>query len=188
ELSQRLLQRRARERIDVPQRAEHEQAALGELAREKLKEKERRRVGGMEIVEREEKRAGPRCVAEELGGRVEEPEARALGVERRRLRQLPEALPQLRDDLRDVSRARAELPTQLVALAFPNVPTQRLHPRPIRGRAAGLPAAADAHREPTRPRRASELFAEPALAAARPPAPAARRAAARERGGRAGSA
>src|SRR5207248_3553399 len=56
---------------------------------------------------------------------------------------------------------------QLLGIALANVPAQRLHPRPVRGRAAGLPAAADEHLEPARPRRPDELFAEPALADAR---------------------
>ena len=57
ELCQGLLQRCAWERVDVPQRAEHEQSAVAELTGDELKEEQRRRVGGMEVVEGEEKRA-----------------------------------------------------------------------------------------------------------------------------------
>src|SRR5262249_46027557 len=158
ELGERLLQRRARQGVDVPQRAEHEQSAVGELTCEVLKEEERRRIGGMEVVEREEDRTGTRGVAEELRGRVEQAEPRALGIERRRLGQIGEALAQLGDDLGDVSRARTELYTKLLRLARAHVRTQRLHPRPVRGRASGLPATADEHVETTRTRHSDQLL------------------------------
>ena len=62
-----------------------------ELAREELQEQERRRVGGVQVVEHEHERPARGRVPQELGGRVEQAEARALGLERRRLRQVGEA-------------------------------------------------------------------------------------------------
>ena len=75
-------ERRARDGIDVSKGAEHEEMAGAELASDELQEQERRRVRGVEVVEHEHERPSLRGAPEELGGRVEEAEARAFGVGR----------------------------------------------------------------------------------------------------------
>ena len=151
-------------RIRVPVGGEQQQAARSELAREEAQEQQRGGVGGVQVVERDHERP---CLArppEELGGRVEEAEADELGLERRRRRQTGEAVGELRHDLGQVGGARAGLLGQRRGLAGAHVGPQRLDPRPVRGRAAGLPAAPDQGRRAAGARVPRQLLRQAALA------------------------
>ena len=109
DLGQHRGQRLSGDRVDIPVGAEQEHSGRAQLAREELQEKERRRIGRVEIVEDEHDRPGFGSVSEELGGCVEETEASSFGIERGRLRQVGEVLSQLGDDLGEIRRAGSEL-------------------------------------------------------------------------------
>ena len=74
-----------------------------ELAGEEPQEQQRGRVGRVQIVQDEHDRPALGGVAQELGGRVEQAKARALGVQRGRLRQVGEALAQLGHQLGELA-------------------------------------------------------------------------------------
>ena len=82
---------------------------------------------------------------QEGGDRVQQAEARALGVRRRRLRKVGEETADLGEDGGQLGAPVAELGAQRLGLAVADVGPQRLHPGPVGRRAAGLPAAPDAH-------------------------------------------
>ena len=65
-------------RIDVAVGADHKQAALIQPARDELKEQERGLVGGVDVVEHHDERAGVGGADKERTHRLEEAEARAL--------------------------------------------------------------------------------------------------------------
>ena len=73
-------------------------------------------------------------------------------------------LAQLGQELRELRGARAELRAQRSGSLVAHVGAQRLHPRPVGGRAARLPAAPDEHARAARPRARDQLLGEPALA------------------------
>jgi hypothetical protein len=117
-------------------------------------------------VEDEHDRAVRGRVAQELGGRLEEAEARAFRVDRRR-RQVGEALAQVGHDLGELRRAGPELRAQRRAIAIADIGTQRLRPGPICGRTARLPATADQHPRAAGASARGQLLRQPALADAR---------------------
>jgi hypothetical protein len=118
----------------------------------------------VEIVQDQHDRPMLGGVSQELGGCIEQPEARPFGLERGRLGQVTEAPAQLRDDLGELRRTRAKLRTQGAVVAISHVGPERLHPGPVGGRAARLPAAADQHPRPPRVGLGDQLLGEAALA------------------------
>ena len=153
------------DRVDVAQSTEQEYAARGELAGDELQQKERRRVGGVEIVQHEQDRPARGSRAQKLRDSVEQPKARSLRIKRRRLGDAArKELAQLRKDLRDVRGARTELCAQRLRLRLADVAAKRLHPGPVGGSAARLPAATDEHAHPARARTTDQLLGEAALA------------------------
>ena len=85
-------------RIYVPVRADDQQAALAELARDELEKQERGLVGRMQVVEHEHQRARGRRTLQEGRHGIEESEARSIGLERRRRRQITEAVAELGEE------------------------------------------------------------------------------------------
>ncbi len=164
DLGEHLDERLRRQRVDVTARADDQHPRRGKLADDEPEQQERGRVRRVQIVEHEHDRPLRRGGAKELGDRVEQPEARRLGIERRRRAELGEPLAQLRQDLRDVRSARPQMRAQRVRVGLAHVRTERLHPRPVGGRSAGLPAAA--HQDACAPggRARDQLLGEPALA------------------------
>ena len=118
----------------------------------------------MQVVEDQHERLRGRDALDERGEGVEQPEAGALGVGTGGRREIVEDLAQLRQQLGEVGGARAQLPAQRGGIGRADVRAQRLHPRPVRGRAAGLPAAADEDQRAARAGTRGELLGEPALA------------------------
>ena len=106
-------------------------------------------------------------VPKELGGGVEQAEARSLRPGRGWLRQVWEALAQLGDDLREIRGAGSELRAQRGGIALAHVGAQRLHPGPVGGGTARLPAAADQDPRAAGSRLCDQLLGEAALADAR---------------------
>ena len=123
----------------------------------------------MDVVEDDEQRPISGDPSQEGGGRVEQPEAVGLRVERRRLGHVGEELAELREQLSDVGRAATELLAERCRCPRPGRRSHRLHPRPVGGRASGLPAAAPEDADVQRSRSAGELVGEPTLADARLP-------------------
>ena len=150
--------------VHVAVGADDQDPAVGELAGHELQQQQRGLVGGVQVVEHEHERLRRRGALQERGERVEEPEARALGLDGGDGRQVGQDRAQLGQQLRDVDRAGAELGAQRLHLGAADVRAQRLHPRPVRGRAARLPAAPDEHLRAARPGPRGQLLREPALA------------------------
>ena len=67
-------------------------------------------------------------------------------------RQIGEALAQLWQDLGELGGTAPELGAQSVPIALAYVAAEGLHPGPVRGRAARLPAAPDEHARAAGPR------------------------------------
>ena len=84
------------------------------------------------------------ALPQERGRGLEQAEARAVGLRREGLAPRREVA-QLGQQLREIRGAGAELVAQRVRVGLAAVRAQRLHPRPVRRRAARLPAAADQH-------------------------------------------
>src|SRR5439155_11309148 len=91
-------------------------------------------------------------------------EARSFGVERGRLGQPGENFAQLGQDLSHSRGARAELRVQRRGIALAYVGTERLHPGPVGGGPARIPAAADKNAGSACPRTAYQLVRKAALA------------------------
>jgi hypothetical protein len=68
------------------------------------------------------------------------------------------------DHLGDVSRSRPELFGEVLCVARSDMGAERLHPRPVRGSAAGLPAPAPQNQEASISSPICKLVSKPALA------------------------
>jgi hypothetical protein len=91
--------------LDIAIGPHHEDRGIAQLAREEAKEKQRWRVGGLEIVEDDdERRALPR-VPQERRRRVEQLEAGRLRLDRDRRRQIRDDIAHVGNHLRDLDRA-----------------------------------------------------------------------------------
>ena len=143
--------------LDVAVRADDEEARAPHLAGEELEEQQRGRVRPVEVVEDEDEGLVGGRVAEERRDAVEEAETRLLGLEGRQRRQVGEPLTHLRDELRDVGRARPHLGADVPRVAVVQVGADDLHPGPVGGCAPRLVAAAPQHLEATQPRVRAEL-------------------------------
>ena len=110
-LCQHRRNRLSRDRIHVAEGAEEQDPGRAELAGEELEQEQGGRVGGVQIVQHHHEWPLVRGVPQELGGGLEQAEARAFGLERSRLGQIGEDLAQLGQDLGELAGARAELPT-----------------------------------------------------------------------------
>ena len=159
-------ERVAYRRIDVAIRPDDEDPTPREFAGEESQQEQRRLVRSVEVVEDEDERTGGRRVLQEARGVIEESEPRSLTLENR-LRQVREALSELRNDLSHVGGPGPELRAQRFRRALLHVRAQRLNPRPVGRRAARLPAASDEHSGTANSRLRSEFFREAALADAR---------------------
>ena len=100
-------------------------------------------------------------------GRLEEAEARTLGLRGRGSRQRRKALAQLRDDLSNFGGARPGLRGEHIRLDLARVGPERLRPGPAGRCLAGLPAAADQHSRSLSSRASDDLLGQPALPDAR---------------------
>ena len=89
------LERVRERRIDVAIRADDQQPALAELTSHEPQQQQRGLVRGVEVVEHHHQRLRGRHALQEGGERIEQAEARSLGLDRRRRRQIGEPVPQL---------------------------------------------------------------------------------------------
>ena len=98
--------------FDLAVGSDHEHAHLGELTRDEQQRQQRELIGGVEIVEHDHQRTFIARAAQEPRERVEQYEARLLGVERRLAFELRERVVQLGNDRREHGRRRAKLVAQ----------------------------------------------------------------------------
>jgi hypothetical protein len=137
---------------------------LRKLAREEVEHEQGRFVRCVEVLEHEQDRLLLRRATHELGDRVEEPEARAVRIEGTRSGQIGVEVGELGQELREVGGPFAEQHPERFRILRPHERSERLHPRPVRRRAARLPAAAPQHVRPSLLRPAGEFVGEAALA------------------------
>ena len=137
--------------------ADHEQGRAAELRGDEAQEQQRGCVCGVQVVEADDERARGAGVAQEGRDRLEEPEAVGLG-------RLVDQVGQFGQERRELGPLASELVAERVGVDIAHVGAQRLHPRPVRRRAAGLPAAPDADARPAGPRMVRELVGQAALA------------------------
>ena len=164
ELGQRRPQRVIAAQVDLAVGTHDQDPRVRDRAGEELEEQQRRRVGRLEVVEHQHERRGAGRVAQKRRRRVEEPKPRALGFQRGRRRQVGHDLAQLGEHLCDDRGARAQLRAHRLRADVPQVGAQRLHPRPVGGCTAGLPAPSRQHPRALLPGPGRELARQPALA------------------------
>ena len=141
EREQRRLARDPRDRVAdqlprglrIAPRRDPQDARAAQVLRRERRELERRQVRGVEIVEHAQQRRLRRCLAQSRGHRFEQLEARLIRIGRGGVALAPQ-LPERR--IRRSLRKRLE----------------QQAPRPVRGRAAGLPRASPARHEAGRAR------------------------------------
>jgi hypothetical protein len=167
DLDDHLAQRLPGDGIDVAVRGDDEQRDRAQLAGEEREQDERRRIGGVQIVQHEHRRPRAAHVAQELRRRVEQAEPRSVRSRACRLGQSGEQGAQLGQDLGQLNGAGAELGAQELGRRVAHKRAERLHPRPVDGRAATFPAAAVEDAGSPAGGLARQLLGEPALAGAR---------------------
>ena len=150
--------------LDLPMRADKHDARLRELSSNELKQEQRRRVGGVEVVENDQERLRRPCRTEEGGRRIEKPKPRVLRIVRRRCQHVSQQLTYLGHDLRELRGARPELSTQVLWDLDADVRPQCLHPRPIGGRPTRFPAPAPQDTDALLLGSSGQLIRQPALA------------------------
>ena len=142
---ERVAERFGERRVHVAVGADDQDPAVGELAGHELQQQQRGLVGGVQVVEHEHERLRRRGALQERGERVEEPEARALGLDGGHGRQVGQDRAQLRQQLRDVDRPGAELRAQQLrarrggrtrAATAPTASTRARRPPPSSARRA----------------------------------------------------
>ena len=144
----------ARVRLALAVGGDRQHRLVGQRARDELQREHRRDVGPVQVVEHDDERSALRDRDEQAGERVEEAKARLVGVQRRRLRGRAERGRQLRQQTGDPGGAVAEAGAQRGGVLAARERAGDLHPRPVRGRSAAVPARAPCPRGAALVRRA----------------------------------
>ena len=142
-------------------RRDHEQRLPREPVGELREQRERARVGPLQVVEQHEERALGGGSEQEPRHCVAEPEARCLGVERR---PVGRGLAEFGQELGDESRVRTQQHAQRGQVACVEPAAQYLHPEPESRRAGRLVTAAEEQFEAVRARRGGGRLGEGGLA------------------------
>ena len=121
----------------------------------------------VEVIEDQYERRILGGVPQERRDGIEEAEPRALRFQVVELWCVGKQVPQIGQEVCEIRRSRTELPLQSLAVAVSDVGAERLHPRPVGGCAAGLPAPAPEHGGAPRVGMGRELVGESALADSR---------------------
>jgi hypothetical protein len=121
----------------------------------------------MHVVHHHDERLRAGGVSQERCDRIEEPEPRLLGLERRRFGQSRDPLAHLGADLGDVGGAGPHNRHELLGRAVVDVRADDLHPRPVGGRALALVATTDEHLRSAQARVGRKLVRHARLADAR---------------------
>ena len=135
-------------RLGVAVGRDREDREIGQRAPEELEREHRRDVGPVQVVEHDDERAALGDGREQAGDRVEEAKARLVGVEVRRHRGRPERAGELGQQAGDPRSAGAEPGAQPGGVLAARERAGDLHPRPVRRRAAAVPARAPRPRGP----------------------------------------
>ncbi len=157
QVAERLEQRMLAAELHVAIGADHEEPRRTHLARQELQQQERRLIGPLDVVQDEDQRLRAGGVPQKGGDAVEEPEARLLGLERGRGREVGQPLTHLGYDLGDVRGARPHLGLHALCVAVVEVGTDDLDPRPVRRCTAGLVRASPQDLEAAHTRIRAEL-------------------------------
>jgi hypothetical protein len=150
--------------LDMPVGAEHERAGALQVLAHEPQRRQRGRVSPVEVVEDQQQRPLGGGRPEEAGEAVEQPEPGRLRLDRRRCRQVRQALADGGDELGDVGRAGAHLAAERRRVAALHVGADDLDPRPERRRTLRLPAAAPQDGGAACRRGGGHLLGEPGLA------------------------
>ena len=133
-------------RLDVAVGADEQHAHRAQLARQEVQQRQRRLIAGVQIVEHEEHRFRLGRFVHERADRAPQPEASLFGG-RRRTGRRRRAARALGHQLAQQRRAIAQRAQQRGVVQPAHQLGQQIEPRPVRGRAARLPAAPPQHRE-----------------------------------------
>ena len=131
-----------RVRLGMAVGGDRQQRHVGQRARDELERQQRRGVGPVQVVEDDDERLLLGGGRQQRGERVEEPEARLVGVQLGGPRGVAERLAELGQQAGDPGRAGAERGAQGRAVGAARERAADLHPRPVGRRAAAVPAAA----------------------------------------------
>ena len=147
-------------------RADNQHAAALQFLAQKFEQRQRRRVGPMQIVDHEHERRLLGSFDEESADRIERAETRLgrLRDHAPRRRRLFSTRRELRDDACDVVQSGAHHHANFVRRRRVHVFAQYLHPRPVGRRARLLVAASPEHQCASILRGAREHFGTPRFA------------------------
>ena len=157
----------ARVRLGVAVGGDRQQRDVGQRARDELERQQRGGIGPVQVVEHDDERLALGGGGQQRGERVEEPEARLVGVQLGGAGGLAERRGELGQQAGDPGRAGAERGGQRARSPPRGERAADLHPRPVGGRAAAVPAAAPRPRRAARGGVLDELARERGLADAR---------------------
>jgi hypothetical protein len=156
-----------RVRLGVAVGGDRQQRDVGQRASDKLQRQQRRGIGPVQVVEDDDEGALLGDRRQQRDERVEEPEARLVGVELGGLGGRAERPRQLGQQARDPGRALAERDAQCLRVGAPPDRAPDLHPGPVRRCATPVPAAAPGPLRPAGGDVLDELARQRGLADAR---------------------
>ena len=134
EVAEHVRERMAAVEVGVAVRAEEEHAHRRRRPEQVTEQDERRLVGPVQVVEHEHHGRRGRDLGEQVGDRVEQPEALGLGVGHHRLGEAGDATREVGDDAHELAAERADLGAHLIGRRDEHVVTQRLGERTVRAR------------------------------------------------------
>ena len=117
----------------------------------------------MQILEQDEEWAPTSGVLQERRDAVEESEARLLGIQQSRRRDLGQPVADLGHELRDVRCAAAHRSLQLRGIGGRDVAPHYLNPGPVGGCTAGFVTASRRHTEPLKASTTGKFMRRPGL-------------------------
>ena len=138
----------ARVRLGMAIGGDRQQRHVGQRAGDELEGQQRRGVGPVQVVEDDDERLLLGRGRQQRREGVEEAKASLVGVQLGGARGLAQRLAELGQQAGDPGRARAESGTQRREVGAARERAADLHPRPVGGRAAAVPAAAPRPRGP----------------------------------------
>jgi hypothetical protein len=152
-------------KLDVAIRADQEQPHVGQLSGDVLEEEQRALVGGVKVLQNDNKWPRAARVLTETGDRIEEAKAGLRRVRKHyRGVELRQEQANVWNDRGDFRGTGSELCSQLIARTLAEVGAEDLDPGPVRRGATRPHATAPEHDRSGRRGPVGELFGEPALA------------------------
>ena len=144
----------------------HQQPGAAESPRQELQQQQGGLIGGMQIIQDQHQRLHRRRPPEEAGDRLEQVEARRLGLLRGNQgnRSPPKAFGKAGDQLGDLDRSGPQPGRQDLLVTVFDQGAEQLCPRPERRCAPCLPAATPQHPDPPLGRESCQVLGQPGLA------------------------